>query len=103
MLNQSDSFPRFCGAFAIVAMVTGCVTTESAVHSYNGQTVEIELYGDTFAFGTVEQQQAQIAVAQAKASEVCGRAATFLSRRLDEQPQNGIYYVPARNIALFKC
>ena len=80
-----------------------CVSTDSAVHSYNGQTVEIELYGDTFAFGTKEQQQQQLDVAQAKATEVCGRPAKYLSRRMDEQPQNGIYYVEARNIALFQC
>lgn len=87
----------------VILTLGACVSTESAVHSYNGQTVEIELYGDTFAFGTKEQQQQQIDVAQAKAAEVCGRPAKFLSRRMDEQPQNGIYYVEARNIALFQC
>mgnify|MGYP000971360022 CR=1 FL=1 len=88
---------------AVVVALSGCVSTDSAVHSYNGQTVEIELFGDTFAFGTKEQQQAQIDIAQAKAAEVCGRPAKYLSRRMDEQPQNGIYYVEARNIALFQC
>lgn len=83
--------------------LTACVSTESAVHSYNGQTVEIELYGETFAFGTPADQQAQIAAAQAKAADVCGRPAKYLSRRMDEQPQNGYFYTPARNIALFQC
>lgn len=87
----------------LVLSLSACVSTESAVHSYNGQTVEIELYGDTFAFGSAEQQQAQIDLAAAKASEVCGRPARFLSRRMDGQPQNGFYYVQARNIALFQC
>ncbi len=83
--------------------LSACVSAESAVYSYNGQTVEIELYGDTFAFGTAEQQAEQIKVAQAKAADVCGRPAKYLSRRMDEQPQNGYFYVQARNIALFQC
>lgn len=88
---------------ALVLSLSACVSTESDVLSYNGQTAEIELYGDTFAFGTESQQNEQIAAAQAKAAEVCGRPAKFLSRRMDEQPQNYYYYVPPRNIALFKC
>jgi hypothetical protein len=89
---------------SFIGTLVGCsISTETAVHSYNGKTVEIELYGDTFAYGTEEQKQAQLNAAQAKATEVCGRNATFLSRRMDHQPQNGIYYVSARNIAIFQC
>lgn len=88
---------------ASVTLLTACVTNESAVRSYNGETVEIELFGDTFAFGTPAQQQAQLDAATVKASETCGKPAKFLSRRMDAQPQNGYYYVPSRNIALFRC
>ncbi|WP_146161957.1 hypothetical protein [Pseudogemmobacter blasticus] len=89
---------------AATAILSACnVSTDSAVHAYNGNTVEIQLYGDTFAYGSEAQQQAQINAAQVKAAEVCGGKATFLSRRMDAQPQNGIVYVPSKNIALFKC
>lgn len=88
---------------SVLGLLAGCVSTETAVHSYNGKTVEIELYGDTFAYGTAEQKQAQLDVAKAKAEEVCGKPAKFLSRRMDAQPQNGIVYVASRNIALFQC
>lgn len=89
---------------AAVGIITaGCTTTETTVHSYNGNTVEIELYGDTFVYGSEEQKKAQMASAQTKANEVCGRSAKFLSRRIDHQPQNGMYYVQPRNIALFQC
>lgn len=88
---------------AAFGMLAGCTTTETAVHSYNGNTVEIELYGDTFAYGSPEQQQAQLNAAKAQAETVCKRPANFLSRRMDHQPQHGMYYVPARHIALFQC
>lgn len=94
---------RIVAIVAACAALSGCVTTENAVHSYNGDTAEIELYGDTFAYGSKEDQAAQIEAARVKAAEVCGGPAKFLSRRMDQQPQNGIYYVQARNIALFKC
>ncbi|UYP69920.1 hypothetical protein OIU14_17275 (plasmid) [Thalassobacter stenotrophicus] len=88
----------------VTALVSGCVvTTETAVHSFNGNSVEVELYGDTFAYGSDEEKAAQIAAAKGQAEEVCGSSAQFLSRRMDAQPQNGIYYVPSKNIALFKC
>jgi len=61
------------------------------------------LFGDTFAFGTPEQQQQQLDVAKAQAEQVCGGEARYLSRRMDAQPQNGILYVPSRNLALFQC
>lgn len=89
--------------FAGLAMLAGCVSTETSVHSYNGKTVEIELFGDTFAYGSETQKAAQIEAARVKAAEVCGGDAKYLSRRMDAQPQNGIYYVPSRNIALFQC
>lgn len=89
---------------AITATLAACeVSTESALHSYNGATAEIELYGDTFAYGTEAQKQAQIEAAKVKAQEACGGPAKFMSRRMDHQPQNGIYHVPARNIAIFRC
>jgi len=90
---------------AIVALagLTACVSTETGVHSYNGRTAEIVLYGDAFAFGTAEQKQAQIDAAAVKAQGVCGSKVLFLDRRMDHQPQNGIYYVEAKNIAIFKC
>lgn len=83
--------------------LAGCVSTETGVHSYNGSTAEIEMYGDTFAFGTEEQKQAQIDAAAVKARNVCGSQVQYLDRRMDHQPQNGIYYVEAKNIAIFKC
>ena len=86
-----------------VVSLAGCVTTESAIHSFNGETVEVELYGDTFAYGSKEDQQAQLDAARLQAEEVCGGNARFLSRRMEAQPQNGIYYVPSRNLALFQC
>ena len=79
------------------------MSTESDVRSYNGDTVEMTLYGDTFSFGSDEQKQAQIEAARVKAAKVCGGNARYLSRRVAHQPQNGIYYVPAENIALFQC
>jgi hypothetical protein len=90
---------------ALVAVgLTACsVTTETAVHSFNGKTVEIELYGDTFAYGNDAQKEAQLAAAKAQAESVCDGPAQYLSRRLEHKPQNGIYYVPASNLALFKC
>lgn len=63
----------------------------------------MELYGDTFAYGSEEQKNAQLAAAKTKAEEVCGGPAKFLSRRMEEKPQNGIYYVPSSNLALYKC
>ena len=83
-----------------ITMMAGCVSTETGVHSYNGSTAEIEMYGDTFAFGTEEQKQAQINAAKVKAEGVCGGPARYLDRRMDHQPQNGVYYVEAKNIAL---
>ncbi len=89
---------------AIVIALTACeVSTETAVYSYNGNTVEIQLYGDTFAYGTDEQKKAQLAVAKAQAEDVCGGPAQYLSRRLESKPQNGIVYVPSADLALFKC
>lgn len=88
---------------APLAMLAGCVSTETGVHSYNGNTVEIALYGDTFALGSADQQQAQIAAAKVKAEGVCGGPAQYLDRRMDHQPQNGFYYVEANHLALFKC
>lgn len=86
-----------------VAALTACVSTETGVHSYNGSTAEIALYGDTFAFGTEEQKQAHIDAAAVKARSVCGSEVRYLDRRMDHQPQNGIYYVEAKNVAIFKC
>lgn len=84
--------------------LTACsMTTETAVHSFNGKTVEIELYGDIFAYGTDAQKEAQLAAAKTQAEGVCEGPAQYLSRRLEHKPQNGIYYVPASNLALFKC
>lgn len=88
---------------AATAALAGCVSTETGVHSYNGSTAEIEMYGDTFAFGTEEQKQAQIDAAAVKARNVCGSQVQYLDRRMDHQPQNGIYYVEAKNVAIFKC
>lgn len=88
---------------ALALSLSGCVAADSAVHSFNGNTVEMELIGDVFVYGNQAQQQEQIEIARAKASKVCGKPATFLSRRLDEQPQNGMFYVVPRDIALFKC
>lgn len=81
----------------------GCVSTETGVHAYNGSTAEIIMYGDTFAFGTEDQKQAQIEAAAVKARNVCGSQVQYLDRRMDHQPQNGLYYVEAKNIAIFKC
>ncbi|TKD21961.1 hypothetical protein FBT96_07350 [Rhodobacter capsulatus] len=94
---------RTVAAIAVLVVASCDVSTATNVHSYNGNSVEIELYGDTFAFGTEEQQKAQLDVAKAQAEGVCGGPARFLSRRMEEKPQNGIYYVPAANLALFKC
>lgn len=88
---------------ASLVSVAGCVSTETGVHSYNGSTAEIVLYGDAFAFGTEAQKQAQLDAAKLKAQDVCGGPVRYLDRRLDSQPQNGIYYVEAKNIAIFKC
>lgn len=87
----------------LVGLAACSVTTETAVRSFNGETVEIELYGDTFAYGTDAQKEAQLAAAKTEAEGVCEGPAKYLSRRLDHKPQNGIYYVPASNLALFKC
>lgn len=91
--------------FALIGIIAlaGCASTETGVHSYNGSTAEIVLYGDTFAFGSEEQKQAQLSAATVKAKEVCGSDARYLDRRLDHQPQNGLYHVPAKDIAIFKC
>lgn len=88
---------------AALGIIAGCTTTETSVRAYNGNTVEVELLGETFAFGSAENKQAQLDAAQKQATTVCGKAATFLSRRLDSQPQNGMYFVPDRHIALYKC
>lgn len=90
-------------ALAVIAVLAGCASTETGVHAYNGSTAEIEMYGDTFAFGSEAQKQAQIAAAKVKAESVCGGPATYLDRRMDHQPQNGLYQVSAKNIAIFKC
>jgi hypothetical protein len=92
--------------FAIIsalAVLGACVSTETAVSSYNGSTAEIAMYGDTFAFGNETQKQEQIDAAALKAESVCGGPVRYLDRRMDHQPQNGIYYVKAKNIAVFKC
>lgn len=96
---MKSAFPICVLAFSLSA----CVAADSAVHSFNGNTVEMELIGDVFVYGTQAQQQEQIDLARTKASAVCGKPAKFLSRRLDEQPQNGVYFVVPRDIALFKC
>ncbi|WP_283177616.1 hypothetical protein [Gemmobacter sp. 24YEA27] len=88
---------------AAMALLAGCVSTETAVHSFNGATAEIEMYGDTFAYGTEEQKQAQIDAAAVKAQATCGSKVQYLDRRMDHQPQNGMYHVAAKNIAIFKC
>jgi len=85
------------------AALAGCVTTETGVHSFNGSTAEIVLYGDAFAFGTAEQKQAQLDAAAVKAEAVCGGPVQYLDRRMDAQPQNGFYYVEGKLIAIFKC
>lgn len=89
--------------FAFIAALAGCVSTETGVHSYNGSTAEIVLYGDTFAFGSPEQKQAQLDAAAVKAQGVCGGPVQYLDRRMDAQPQNGFYYVEGKLIAIFKC
>lgn len=88
---------------AALLPIAGCVSTETGINSYNGSTAEIILYGDTFAFGTAAQKQAQLDAAKVKAETVCGSPAVYLDRRLDHQPQNGLYQVPAKDVAIFKC
>ena len=90
-------------AIVILGALAGCVSTQTAVHSFNGYTVEIELYGDTFAYGSEEARQVQLDAARVQAEDVCGSSARFLSRRMEAQPQNGMFYVPSRNLALFQC
>lgn len=91
-------------ALTITAIaLAGCVSTETGVNSFNGSTAEILLYGDTFAFGSPEQKQAQLDAAAVKARDVCGGQVQYLDRRMDAQPQNGFYYVESKNVAIFKC
>lgn len=97
-----DPYMRFA-LIVTAAALAGCVSTETGVNSFNGSTAEILLYGDTFAFGTQEQKQAQLDAAAVKAQGVCGGPVQYLDRRMDAQPQNGFYYVESKNIAIFKC
>lgn len=93
MLIQSDSFARFCAAFAVTALLSGCVVPEDVrgtVTQYNGDSVTIR--GAFSMDGSPARPTAGMA---AQAREVCPGA-----KYISADPASGDDY---SFLYLFKC